>query len=177
MTSQTLSMQYADRPAYIYAKEYYDFYQKYKAPMILQQAQQVNYSEFAEKHKDNYEIFENNYQLMQIWQAMICIYETAHFPSTSTSGDTIDFNSDKPFDLNTNLAQCDKPFSKFSIIPFAKIIKRPLKNLRYFMKHKRFSWNDTLFKSCKEPGTMWFMLGLLYHDYSRDVYAYYQFSQ
>ena len=147
VTSQTLSMQYADRPAYIYAKEYYDFYQKYKAPMILQQAQQVNYSEFAEKHKDNYEIFENNYQLIQMASDDLHIRNSTFSIDINEYADTIDFNSDKPFDLNTNLAQCDKPFSKFSIIPFAKIIKRPLKNLRYFMKHKRFSWNDTRYLS------------------------------
>ena len=43
---------------YTYAKEYYDFYKKYKVKSnALQSSFFVNYKEFAEKHKNNYIIY------------------------------------------------------------------------------------------------------------------------
>ena len=47
-----------EKQDYIYAKEYYDYYQKYKDSIGFRSSFFVNYKEFAEKHQSNYIIFE-----------------------------------------------------------------------------------------------------------------------
>ena len=49
---------------YEYAKEYFDFYNTFKSP-ILQQSQNVNYQHFARHNEGSYKIFEKNYLFIQ----------------------------------------------------------------------------------------------------------------
>lgn len=49
---------------YEYAKEYFEFYKKYKNP-ILQQSQYVNYQEFVNKNNHSYSLFEKNFKKIQ----------------------------------------------------------------------------------------------------------------
>ena len=48
--------------SYEHAKEYFDFYNKYKQPLFTggQKGLSIDYQSFAEKNKENYYIFEKN---------------------------------------------------------------------------------------------------------------------
>ena len=44
-----------------YAKEYFDFYNEFKHPVLLNNQQKVDYISFAKSNNDSYFIFENNF--------------------------------------------------------------------------------------------------------------------
>ena len=143
LANRFLKMNKDNRDEYKYTKIYYEFYKKYKKPSALQSNIFVNYKEFSEKYKNNFEIFKKNYKLIEITRAQLENSNSTFTIDINEYADTVDFESEYNLDLNLNLQQCSKPFSKYSIAPLSKIIKRPFNNLKYFMQNKRFNWNDT----------------------------------
>ena len=86
---------------YTYAKEYHEFYKKYKGFKGLLSSEFVNYDEFVEKHKENYFIFENNYELIKETNNFLSNKNKTFSIELNKYADIIDFkNNEKCDDLN-----------------------------------------------------------------------------
>ena len=116
---------------YTYAKEYYDFYNKYKVKSnALQSSFLVNYEEFAEKHKQNYIIFENNYNLIKSTKNDLSGGNSSFTVELNKYADLINFNENNTDDLNYKLSSTDNIVKTFDFHLFFKNLLRPLNILK-----------------------------------------------
>ena len=104
-----LKMSKDNQDEYIYTRIYYEFYKKYKKPSVLQLNGFVNYKEFAEKYKNNYEIFKKNCELIESTRTQLKNSNSTFTIDINEFADTVDFESEYNLDLNLNLKQCSKP--------------------------------------------------------------------
>lgn len=133
---------------YTYAKEYYDFYKKYKMKSIpLQATSFVNYKEFAEKHNNNYNIFKNNYELIQSTTNVLSNENSSFTIELNKYADTINFNDNNPDDLNYKLSMTDNVVKTFNFQLFFKSLLRPLNILKKKNENIRVNWNNTEYLS------------------------------
>ena len=117
-----LKMNKDNRDEYKYTKIYYEFYKKYKNPSALQSNIFVNYKEFSEKYKNNFEIFKKNYKLIEITRAQLENSNSIFTIDINEYADTVDFESEYNLDLNLNLQQCSKPFQNTVLLLFPKLL-------------------------------------------------------
>lgn len=133
---------------YAYAKEYYDFYKKYKVETnTLQSSFFVNYEEFAEKHKNNYIIFENNYELVKNTKKDLSGGNSSFTIELNKYADLIDFNDNNSDDLNYKLSSTDNIVKTFDFQLLFKNILRPLNILKRKNENMRVNWNNTEYLS------------------------------
>ncbi len=133
---------------YAYAKEYYDFYKKYKVETnTLQSSFFVNYEEFAEKHKSNYIIFENNYELVKNTKNDLSGGNSSFTVELNKYADLIDFNDNNSDDLNYKLSSTDNIVKTFDFQLLFKNLLRPLNILKRKNENMRVNWNNTEYLS------------------------------
>ena len=119
-----------EKHEYIYAKEYYDYYQKYKKTTGFRNQLFVNYKEFAEKRQSKYLIFEKNYDLIKDANDMMQKQNNKFSIEINKYTDIIDLNNDLSGDLNMKLQNSDKIINKLNFSPFMKFLKNPLSLLK-----------------------------------------------
>ena len=127
---------------YTYAKEYYNFYKKFKTSNLLQSSFFINYKEFAEKRKENYIIFENNYELIKNTTNSLSNKKNTFTIELNKYADMIDLNNEYCDDLNYKLAETDSIVKSFNFQLFFKSLFQPLG----FFKKKEditINWNNT----------------------------------
>lgn len=135
--------------AYAYAKEYQEFYNKYKTTKGLQLPQKESSQDFAERHKENYFIFENNYKLIQETKNSLSNKKNSFSIELNKYADIVDFNNNNNLhdDLNCKLSETDNIVKTFNFQLFIKSFKNPFG----FFKKKRddikINWNDTSYLS------------------------------
>ena len=133
---------------YTYAKEYHEFYKKYKGLKGLQSSEFVNYDEFVEKHKENYFIFENNYELIKETNNFLSNKNKTFSIELNKYADMIDFkNNEKCDDLNYKLSKSDDIVKTFNIQAFFKSIKNPFDFFFKKSEKERINWNQTEYLS------------------------------
>ena len=133
---------------YSYAKEYYDFYKKYKVESnTLQSSYNVNYKEFAEKHKNNYNIFENNYELIKSTKNDLSGGNSSFTVELNKYADLIDFNDNNSDDLNYKLSSTDNIVKTFDFQLLFKNLLRPLNILKAKNENIPVNWNNTEYLS------------------------------
>ena len=133
---------------YTYAKEYYDFYKKYKIKSnALQSSFLVNYEEFAEKHKNNYIIFENNYELIKNTNNDLTGGNSSFTIELNKYADIINFNDNDSQDLNYKLSSTDNIVKTFDFHLLFKNLLRPLNILKKKNENIRVNWNNTEYLS------------------------------
>ena len=131
---------------YVYAKEYYDYYQKYKNNAGFRNPLFVNYKEFAGKHQPNYLIFEKNYDLIKDATNMMQTQNNKFSIDINKYADTVDLTNEISGDLNMKLQTSDNILNKLNFSPFVKFFKNPLS----FLKKKEeapINWNETSYMS------------------------------
>ena len=133
---------------YVYAKEYYDFYKKYKMKSnALQSSFFVNYKEFAEKHKNNYNIFENNYELIKSTKNDLSGGNSSFTVELNKYADLIDFNENNSDDLNYKLSSTDNIVKTFDFQLLFKNLLRPLNKKKKKNENIPVNWNNTEYLS------------------------------
>ena len=133
---------------YTYAKEYYDFYKKYKVKSnTLQSSFLVNYEEFAEKHKNNYIIFENNYELIKNTKNDLTGGNSSFTIELNKYADIINFNDNDSQDLNYKLSSTDNIVKTFDFHLLFKNLLRPLNIFKKKNENIRVNWNNTEYLS------------------------------
>uniref|UniRef100_A0A6C0FE32 Peptidase C1A papain C-terminal domain-containing protein n=1 Tax=viral metagenome TaxID=1070528 RepID=A0A6C0FE32_9ZZZZ len=133
---------------YVYAKEYYEFYKKYKMKSnTLQSSFFVNYKEFAEKHKNNYNIFENNYELIKSTKNDLSGGNSSFTVELNKYADLIDFNDNNSDDLNYKLSSTDNIVKTFDFQLLFKNLLRPLNILKTKNENIPVNWNNTKYLS------------------------------
>lgn len=140
-----LNMFDKEKQHYIYAKEYYDFYQKYKDNQGFRSSIFVNYKEFAERHQTNYLIFEKNYDLIKDANNMMQTQNNKFSIDINKYADTVDLNDELSGNLNMKLQTSDNIVNKLNFSPFMKFLKNPFS----FLKKKEIpiNWNETSYMS------------------------------
>ena len=123
------------------AKEYYDFYRKYKHPILAKNDYLINYEEFAKRHNDSYSIFRKNFYLIHEVNEDLKKQNKNLVLGENEFMDIIDFDQN---DLCKNsMLQNVKEYPHNSK-NYKKIIKKPIQYLQTIFKDfPRFSWNDT----------------------------------
>ena len=119
-----------EKQDYIYAKEYYDYYQKYKDSIGFRSSFFVNYKEFAEKHQSNYIIFEKNYDLIKDATNMMQTQNNKFSIDINKYADTVDLTNNISGDLNMKLQTSDNILNKLNFSPFVKFFKNPFSFLK-----------------------------------------------
>ena len=120
---------------YSYAIEYQEFYNKYKTTKGLQSPQKVSSQDFAERHKENYYIFENNYKLIQESKKTLSNKKNSFSIELNKYADIVDFNTNDNLynDLNNKLFESDNIVKTFNFQLFIKTFKNPFD---FFKKRK-----------------------------------------
>lgn len=134
---------YNNNNEYPYAKEYYDFYRKYKKPSLFQVTPFINYKEFAERRRKNYLIFSDNYDLIENTKNKMNLNNNSFSIELNKYADIIDFNSMSQPDLNFKLTNSNNKINKFNFSPYFRAIKKPAVFFGNLFSIKKFSWNDT----------------------------------
>ena len=123
------------------AKEYYEFYTKYKQPILSNHNHLVNYEEFAQRHNTSYSIFRKNLMLIQETNEIL-----KNDPSKLVLGenqfmDIVDFDDETcKNSMLTTIIPPPKTQTSYS-----KLMKKPFRYLQNMFHNglSRFSWNDT----------------------------------
>jgi len=123
------------------AKEYYEFYTKYKQPILSNHNHLVNYEEFAQRHNTSYSIFRKNLMLIQETNEIL-----KNDPSKLVLGenqfmDIVDFDDETcKNSMLTTIIPPPKTQTSYS-----KLMKKPFRYLQNMLHNglSRFSWNDT----------------------------------
>jgi C1A family cysteine protease len=126
---------------YEHAEEYYDFYTKYKQPILTGNNHLVNYEEFAKQHNTSYSIFQKNMLLIRNTNEDLRNKESDLVLGENQFMDTIDF--DDEIRKNSMLTNIRSPCLHRG--NYKNIIKRPLQYLETMLKNSllRFSWKET----------------------------------
>lgn len=137
----TLSMQ-----QYEHAKEYFDFYNEFKQPILTscQMDSSVGYQLFAEKNKDKYFIFEKNLKRIQDANALFAKQNNSLQLGLNQYADTVDFNNNYNTDLMINTISKNE----ISSTTYLKILQSPINYIdgiinKYKNKLRKYNWNDT----------------------------------
>ena len=135
---------------YEFAKQYYEFYQKYKTP-VFQSSKKTNYQEFVDKNIDSYKIFEKNYKQINEANEYLSSQNNTLSLDINQYADIIDFESDNKYDLMVNPIDPES-ISKRS---FLKILKEPLPYLEELKPvEEGFHWNrSNLLSEVKDQGS------------------------
>ena len=125
---------------YEFSKEYFEFYVKFKQPLLLN-TDAPDYDMFAKKHEKNYFIFEKNFKNIQETNAQLKSQNNSFSVEINEFADTVDL--DNVFTQNIMNNDIDK--TQASKNPFLKMVRNPIHFLKKTVNNniKRFSWNDT----------------------------------
>ena len=135
---------------YEYAKEYFEFYKKYKNP-ILQQSQYVNYQEFVNKNNHSYSLFEKNFKKIQEANEYLSIHNHTLTLDLNQYAYIIDFEGNMTYDLMVN------PIIPPTVSPktYFKVLKSPISYLEELQPNDiGFHWNHSgLLSEVKNQGS------------------------
>ena len=127
---------------YEYAKEYFDFYNTFKSP-ILQQSQNVNYQDFAKHNEGSYKVFEKNYKKIQEANSYLASQNNSLVLDINQYADIIDFEGNFTYDLMVNPISPD-----LSPSSYLKLLQTPLPYLEELKGNEQgFHWNHSGFLS------------------------------
>lgn len=123
-----------------YAKEYFDFYNEFKHPVLLNNQQKVDYISFAKSNNDSYFIFEKNYQDIKNTNALLKKQNKTLVLGINEYMDNVDLDDN----LNNLMVDTIQPTAQ-SPEHYKKIIKEPFQYINTILKSniQPFSWNDT----------------------------------
>lgn len=126
---------------YEHAEEYYDFYTKYKQPILTGNNHLVNYEEFAKHHNSSYYIFRKNLKLIKQTNDNLRNEQSDLLLGENQFMDIIDFDDETR--KNSMLTNVRPPSLQRK--NFKKVITNPVQYLDILLRGNlpRFSWNDT----------------------------------
>lgn len=123
------------------AKEYHDFYNKYKQPILTTHSNLINYEEFAKFHNNSYSIFRKNWNLIHNANYDLQQQNKNLVLGENEFMDIIDFDHDYNC-KNSMLHNVTQPLHNAN--NYKKMINKPVQYLQTIFKDSsRFSWNDT----------------------------------
>lgn len=135
---------------YVYAKEYHEFYKKYKTTKGLQNSWNINYNDFAKKHNENYLIFENNFLLIKNANEQLLNKNNSFSIELNKYADMVDFNNNDDVnfydDLNCKLSETDNIVKSFNFQSLIKLLPNPFEFFKK-KKEKYINWNETTYLS------------------------------
>ena len=142
-----------------YGKEYFDFYKKFKAPVVKISTNDSAYDDtfydtFVEKNTQSYSLFKKNLERIQEVNKILENQNSSLVLDLNTYADTIDFD-----DEYTSRDLMINPIQKPELNPFHyfKIFKDPIPyidNTINKIKFTRINWNDTgLLSPVKNQGS------------------------
>lgn len=144
---------------YEYGKEYFEFYNKFKSPIVKSSTNNTVtdstfYDTFAEKNIDSYSLFKKNIKRIQEANTILSSQNSSLVLDVNTYADIIDFDDEYTItDLMINPIQ--KPDINPS--PYFKIIQDPIPYIDNTInknKFTRLNWNDTgLLSPVKNQGS------------------------
>ena len=142
---------------YTYAKEYFEYYNKFKKPMLLSNNNEKKYDHLIEKNKISYFTFEKNFENIQLANKMLENQNKSLRLDINQYMDNVDFDDITTQNLMTNTIHKPSPNPN----NYLKVIDEPIRYLHGIMKNNmnRFSWNDTGLlspvKNQKSCGSCW----------------------
>ena len=126
---------------YPYAKEYYDFYRKYKGP-VIQSNKNINFDTFAKKNIEKYKLFEKNINSINEANEFLKNNNNSFTLDINKYTDTIDFDNSSTNDLMNNPI-VDKRFRPNA---YLKIFQRPFPYIETIIRQNKnftYNWNTT----------------------------------
>ena len=125
---------------YEYSKEYYDFYMKFKKPLLLSN-DVPDYDNFAKTHEKNYFIFEKNFKTIYDTNNQLKLQKNSFSVEINEFADTVDL--DNIFTQNIMINEIQPPDTNKD--GFMKMMRNPIHFLKKTITNNipRFSWNDT----------------------------------
>lgn len=142
---------------YTYAKEYFDYYNKFKKPMLLSNNNEKKYHHLIEKNKESYLTFKKNFENIQFANEMLENQNKTMRLDINQYMDNVDFDDITTQNLMTNTIHKPSPNPN----KYLKVMNEPIQYLHGIMKNNinRFSWNDTGLlspvKNQKSCGSCW----------------------
>jgi len=126
---------------YQFAKDYYNFYRKYREPIIQTTETEFDYDSFVEKNKERYLLFEKNMQTIRDTNLYLKNQNNSFTIDINKYADIIDFDSDNTYDLMKEpITDLFKPEAYFKIFqtpfPYLETIFNQNNKLTY-------NWNST----------------------------------
>ena len=142
---------------YPYAKEYFDYYNKFKKPMLLSNNNEKKYNHLIEKNMKSYLTFEKNFESIQTANKMLKEQNKTLRLDINQYMDNVDFDDDSSQNLMINTIHKPSP----TPTQYLKMIDEPVRYFKDVIKNNmnRFSWNDTGLlspvKNQKSCGSCW----------------------
>lgn len=123
---------------YKYSKEYYQFYAKYKEPLLQSP---IDYDSFAKENEKSYFLFEKNKIKIDDTNALLVLQNSTFRLDINQFADEVDFDTIETQDIMFNKIVPPRVSKK----NFKKIIKNPIDYLTESLDSKfgAFSWNET----------------------------------
>lgn len=138
---------------YEFAKEYYDFYCKFRSPVIQSNGEKINYVHFIEKNKDKYVLFEKNWRSINQTNTELMLQNNSFRLELNKYADIVDFENKNNVGLMNNTIISNK----FRPTAYLKIFQSPFPYIEtIFNQNKKitYNWNDTgLLSPVKNQGS------------------------
>jgi C1A family cysteine protease len=138
---------------YEFAKEYYDFYCKFRNPVIQSNGEKINYDNFVDKNKDKYVLFEKNWRSINQTNTELMLQNNSFRLELNKYADIVDFENKNNVGLMNNTIISNK----FRPTAYLKVFQSPFPYIEtIFNQNKKitYNWNDTgLLSPVKNQGS------------------------
>ena len=127
---------------YEFAKEYYDFYCKFRNPVIQSNGENINYDTFVEKNKEKYLLFEKNWRSINQTNSELRLQNNSFQLELNKYADIVDFDKKNNVGLMNNTIISNK----FRPTAYLKVFQSPFPYIEtIFNQNKKitYNWNDT----------------------------------
>lgn len=138
---------------YEFAKEYFDFFCKFRNPVIQSNGENTHYDKFIEKNKQGYQLFEKNWISIKQTNKKLMLQNNSFRLEINKFADIVDFKNKN----NIGLMNSTIISNKFRPTSYLKIFKSPFPYIEtIFNQNKKitYNWNDTgLLSPVKDQGS------------------------
>ena len=143
--------------AHKYENEYIEFYNKYKDPLLCNNADTKH--KLVENNLDSYQVFEKNYQYLETMNQVLMEKNDSLTLGVNQFMDQVDFDENTNCDLMKYSLDGTNKLKSYSSTYF-KPFRHPIAYMTGIMQQQyRFSWNDTNFlssvKNQENCGSCW----------------------